>query len=75
MTDHGPQGHRFSPGGWLRAPEPDVSHLPANCLTTRQLVARIDDEYRRTHPVEGGADSLAAECYLDRANRKDQPHD
>ena len=53
MTDHGPQRHRFSPGGWLRTPEPDVSHLPANCLTNRQLVARIDDEYRRTRPVEG----------------------
>ena len=49
MTDHGPQGHRFSPGGWLRAPEPDVSHLPADCLTNRQLVARINDEYHRTH--------------------------
>ena len=74
MTDREPH-RQFSPGGWLRTPEPDVSHLPANCLTIRQLVARIDDEYRRTHPVEGGADSLAAECYLDRANRKDQHHD
>ena len=49
MTDREPH-RQFSRGGWLRAPEPDVSHLP---LTTRQLVARIDDEYRRTHPVEG----------------------
>ena len=52
MTDREPHC-QFSPGGWLRTPEPDVSHLPANCLTDRQLVARIDDEYRRTHPVEG----------------------
>ena len=42
MTDREPH-RQFSPGGWLRAPEPDVSHLPADCLTIRQLVARIDE--------------------------------
>ena len=66
MTDHGPQRHRFSPGGWLRAPEPDVSHLPANCLTNRQLVARIDDEYRRTRPVEGVSGRAEAESAIGR---------
>ena len=48
MTDHEPQ-RQLSPGGWLRTPEPDVSHMPTDCLTNRQLVARINDEYRRTH--------------------------
>ena len=28
MTDREPH-RQFSPGGWLRTPEPDVSHLPA----------------------------------------------
>ena len=60
MTDREPH-RQFSPGGWLRTPEPDVSHLPANCLTTRQLVARIDDEYRRTHPAEGVSGRAEAE--------------
>lgn len=49
MTDSGPHLPNFSPSGWLPPREPDVSHLPADCLTNRQLVARINDEYHRTH--------------------------
>lgn len=61
MTDSGPHLPKFSAGGWVPPREPDVSHLPADCLTNRQLVARIDDEYRRTH-AEG-------------TTRKDHHHD
>lgn len=32
MTDHGPQGHRFSPGGWLRAMTEHLSEARA-CLS------------------------------------------
>ena len=64
MTDHEPQ-RQFSPGGWLRAPEPDagvpeadrlvlVSHLPASCLTTRQLVARAG----RRRTAQRGLDAM-----------------